>query len=579
MTDVREEILASTAPVRLVTGGPGVGKTYFGCELAERHLMSVDTANRQKVLFLTFARNAVARIRQAYDQRILNDGGSGHTRRQRAEWLRDRIRLDTFAGFFWWVVENYGRYARGGSNLRPWLVGTHRVDGEMIPAGYEPYTFDVLEETALAVLRIAAVRGLVSAIYPLVIVDEHQDVHPRLQEIIALLGQGSRLVLLRGPSQCIYRGLKGFDPDAVLESVRNTLAPQEFMLTALGGDKQRYSKAVETLIRAYDAGSIRWDGANTRRTLVPRKNTKGFPNHLETHVAMAARDVRQRLRASGVAEPSIAVLASTNSGVAAIHHRLRAGNPTYYLRPMRASLVFEDVLLLNYGRLLLELLASHWIARQPRTGDPTRIAIRLASLFCHMHCDLPPSQWIPLAGKLCDMVKAQRPRRSDPDVLGKLRDDVAKVNDWLRATKSKLPSGCPATPFTKADGPLLQLLTDEFVGSFQSMLIGTTLLDVNAAWRTFEGSMQVRAYREKLGVSQKVQVMTIHKAKGREFDGVVVVLEDSPKALWREGGKSSDIEVSDLYRVAISRARNVVAMVAFADAKEMARLPLRPMLQ
>ena len=62
--------------------------------------------------------------------------------------------------------------------------------------------------------------------------------------------------------------------------------------------------------------------------------------------------------------------------------------------------------------------------------------------------------------------------------------------------------------------------------------------------------------------------MTIHKSKGREFDGVVLVLEDNHKALWKKDGPASGPEIDDLYRVAISRARSAFALVAFEDARK-----------
>jgi len=71
--DQRQAALDSVAKVRLIEGAPGVGKTYFGCQLAHNELQSrtVIKKSYQSILFLTFARNAVARIRQAYSEQTL----------------------------------------------------------------------------------------------------------------------------------------------------------------------------------------------------------------------------------------------------------------------------------------------------------------------------------------------------------------------------------------------------------------------------------------------------------------------------------------------------------------------------
>ena len=77
--------------------------------------------------------------------------------------------------------------------------------------------------------------------------------------------------------------------------------------------------------------------------------------------------------------------------------------------------------------------------------------------------------------------------------------------------------------------------------------------------------MQQRIIFEKLGIESGIQVMTIHKAKGREFDGVVIVMEDSSKAMWLNDSKTSDSELDELYRVGISRARLAFGLIGYND--------------
>ena len=74
--------------------------------------------------------------------------------------------------------------------------------------------------------------------------------------------------------------------------------------------------------------------------------------------------------------------------------------------------------------------------------------------------------------------------------------------------------------------------------------------------------------------------MTIHKAKGREFEGAVLLLEDDPTAHWRvSGSRDPDIvAVTDLYRVATSRAREALEVVAFDDIAGDALPPVQTLL-
>ena len=106
MNSSRTKILKSAANVRLIEDEPGVGKTWFGCEVAQYELQNpaLGVQPHQKILFLTFARNAVARIRDVFTQQMHGDG-------EKAKTFAMRVRIDTFCGFFWWLVEHYGRYA------------------------------------------------------------------------------------------------------------------------------------------------------------------------------------------------------------------------------------------------------------------------------------------------------------------------------------------------------------------------------------------------------------------------------------------------------------------------------------
>ena len=91
-------------------------------------------------------------------------------------------------------------------------------------------------------------------------------------------------------------------------------------------------------------------------------------------------------------------------------------------------------------------------------------------------------------------------------------------------------------------------------------------IDVDKAKKQFETVAQQKIVFEKLGIQKNVQVMTIHKSKGREFDGVILVLENNYGAIWKDKNRQKEEEIKDLYRVAISRAKKAISIVAFEDA-------------
>ena len=254
--DPRQAALESKSKIRLITGDPGVGKTFFGCKIAEWELSGKKNKlnSAQKILFLTFSRNAVARIRQAYIQQISDKDEVSESRKTKLiSDFHNRIHVNTFAGFFWWLVESYGRYIPG--NLSPnrlWLIGNKRTGSEIIPDRYNGYTFDELEDSTKEVLNVNAILDLMSEIYPFIIIDEFQDVDDSLFEMIKLLSSKSRVVLLCGPGQCIYRGLKEFDPDMVMKKCENELQPERFKIVAIDQQSQRYCPEIIELIDRYN---------------------------------------------------------------------------------------------------------------------------------------------------------------------------------------------------------------------------------------------------------------------------------------------------------------------------------------
>ena len=585
--NAREEALRSNSWVRLITGDPGVGKTYFGCELAEHELSSsvMGLQRHQKVLFLTFARNAVARIRHAYlgGFPAASDAEKG-TRRSR---FLKRVRVDTFGAFSWWLVDSYGRYAPGVSDQRPWLLGNRRSGLEHVPGGHAGYTFEEIEQAALAVLKVGPIRQMVCDIYPFVIVDEFQDVCDRLFDMIALLGQRSRLVLLSGPDQCIYRTLRKFDPERILNRCMQSFHPETFRIKELEPSKQRFCPEIKELLPQYDRGTIPPLG-NWPIRLVPvaRTTSTGIPKEIETQAGLLLGDMKRYLTNNcSNKHPRLAVLVSTNQGAADMFHRLRDGSKAFRLSPVSASLHFDDLLLLHYGRLIFSLLAAHWIgcARtlSPREGDAERASVLIASLFQHgwNQSKRAPMDWLPLAREVCKKVTGQRPpNNKSASVTDKLRRDLDTINGIIRAPKQKLPSGSPSTPFHKGDLNLLGILAKEILDFIQPHIGRYGCLNVDVTGHLFEKHMLRRVIFEKLGIERGVQVMTIHKSKGREFDGVVLVLEDNLKAMWRKSSRCGASELEDIYRVAISRARYAFCLVAFNDARSDAHPAVQKLL-
>lgn len=573
----REAILASKASVRLVQGPPGSGKTFFGCQLADYALRADEALRpaRTKILFLTFARNAVAQIRAAYAKLSGSETANADAPTSK------RIRVETFSAFCWWLASGYARYLPEHGPEQPWLLGSDEVGGEPIPAGHRGYTFQQLHCTARAILEIPAIRGLISDLYPLVIVDEHQDVDPLLQSVLSLLCERSRAVILRGPGQSVYGSLKSFAPDDVLDQVIADLKPEVFTLRPLGPGRNRYCAELAAFLASYDSsGKLSYAAPHSVLRLVPRINSRGNPNSLETFVGLAVQEMRRELRAYLGRPSSVCVLASTNSAAASAHTKLTRGSETYKLDPANASLLFKDEILMLYGRLLFTLLNDHWSARA-RSSIPIDIAavgLKALSRSAMGKVSGSDPEYARLARYIADKVsRLKRPKRGQ-SAMEKLASDLARLAEFLRVTKAKLPSGTAPTPFSRHDTCLLRHLASELLGVVEPELAGRASIDVANATSRFERSIRQRVLLEKTGTGSLLQVMTIHKAKGREFDGTVLLVEDDPRALWRAESFIHDEEQEDLYRVAVSRSRERIVIVAFEDAVADAASPVSRLL-
>jgi superfamily I DNA/RNA helicase len=299
--------------------------------------------------------------------------------------------------------------------------------------------------------------------------------------------------------------------------------------------------------------------------------------------------MRAFLRKIGTTKPKIAILSSTNQGVAEIYTRITKGHRGLQinrefkmLKPRRASLLFGDNVFLQYGRLMLQLLKTHWIAGKKKEIESKEIAVLIAMLFQEQdkNINVGSGAWEDLAQLL---IKKANRQRGASGWEKRLKTNLSTLNKLLRATQAEMReegiNDCPSTAFDKRDRGLLETLVDDFIESIKNHVNTRWKLDIEKASISFEKANQQKVIFEKLGIQKNVQVMTIHKSKGREFDGVVLVLEDNHKAFWRKINSRLDTEIEELYRVAISRARSAFAIVAFEDARNEAAEPLKQFLQ
>lgn len=246
LTEKQQRIMSANGHL-LITGGPGSGKTTVSilkaAEIADRSLRL-----GQKILFLSFARATVSRVVEAieYEQQIPRE----HKR---------RIDVETYHSFFWRILKTHGYLTglpRRLSILSPpeeaIILSTTRNEykaesklsetlkrekknkenaerlryahdkGHVCFDLFAPFVGDILHGSD-------RIRKLIATMYPFIFLDEFQDTNVEQWHVVQALGQDSILLAIGDPDQRIYDFL-GADPER-LNHFREKFEPIEVDLS------------------------------------------------------------------------------------------------------------------------------------------------------------------------------------------------------------------------------------------------------------------------------------------------------------------------------------------------------------
>jgi DNA helicase-2/ATP-dependent DNA helicase PcrA len=305
----------------LVTGGPGSGKTTVSilkaAQIAEQHLRP-----GQKVLFLSFARATVSRVVEAieYEQQIPKE-------------QKRLIDVETYHSFFWRILKTHGyliglprqlsiltppaeaialsgvrsRYA-AASKLTDAEKAEKKTteDAERLRLAHEDGSvcFDLFAPDVADILHGSTrIRKLLSSMYPVIILDEFQDTNAEQWRVVEALGEFSTLVALADPEQRIYDWI-GADPER-LNHFRKTFKPTEVDLST---DNHR---SAGTDIAAFGndllRGKYRKESYQGVQVCVYPPN----PDQAFTGLVTTTYKARARLIDAGVKDWSLAVLVPT----------------------------------------------------------------------------------------------------------------------------------------------------------------------------------------------------------------------------------------------------------------------------
>jgi len=552
----RKRILDATSHV-LVVGGPGCGKTTIALRKA---LVRIEQGLGvgEKVLFLSFSRAAVTRIVHAARKDLSAD-------------VRKSLEIQTFHSFFWQLVRGHG-YLLGAPRriklLLPQDERTRRngateddpawkVERDRLFQAEGLLTFDLFAPKALALLQGSiAIRSLLAGRYPLIIVDEAQDTGTDQWGCIATLASLVQLVCLADLEQQIY----DFRPDVSPERLAEIMAALKPLRIDLGSQNNR----------SPDSEIVKFGNdvlANTPRGC----RYKGVTQvSFQADAAIRDRAIR---RAVGIvfgksksenkrAPESIGYLTNWGKGVAIVARALQGGNGD---KEISHRVVIDEVDVLLATRVVASCL-------EPIVDINASVAMALTLL-----ADLYRAK-----GRGPKGVQLQR--NADAAREGRI-DARAKAPRAIKIVLEEIHAegltGDPAQDWLSVRKKFAASQAGELVTVANLVVY---LLAFNRGRRIADGLAEAwvrngnyaRA-REIIGAAitedqiigaessmSGINVMTMHKSKGKEFDCVIAL------HLGRISPYSPDRELAPhtksrkLLRVAITRARHQVIMLTDA---------------
>jgi DNA helicase-2/ATP-dependent DNA helicase PcrA len=492
----QQDVIDSTAPVVLVTGGAGTGKTATAVAAARAHLgvsdrdlgllrqIAARSGQRTRlpaatrVLFLSFSRTAVAQI---------IDRAAGVIGP-----LRPRLEVATFHGFAWRVISSFGAH-HGFPPPQSVLSEANRL----VPGPPPGLTYNQLMPAAAGLLELPKVSEHYAGRYSLVICDEFQDTDATEWEFVQQIAPGARRILLGDVNQSIFQGSfkPGVDPTARIEeamaqpgAVRIDLEPASYR------DPSGVLPAAAEAARTRDFSNPVFHEAASHGRLAVTRYTSGSGYEQVIDLARAAREKGH----------TVSVFTHTNVATTALSDALTA-----------AGLAHEQV---GFTEAHAEALSAQLALLQYALGDddaPVRRSLAVYVTACLRSRTLSPLARQMLNGSNTVLESALSDLADDLRSAGGAAPDVARLAEVLTGAYARIGTfrGQESWLQAAAETRRALLLLDEGLGIDA---VAARLREVHD--ETLVGSTRPRPH--------PIQVMNLHQTKGREADTTILLLGD-----------------------------------------------------
>lgn len=527
----------------LVTGGPGSGKTTIAIHKASNIADGEGLKSEQRILFLSFARPTVARVYQAMQE----------NRAQFSAHARHVVQVETYHSFFWAILKSHGYLIGFPRHVTVMpkpeeAIALSAIRDQHQKRGRSPEQDQQLDAAVADELaRLAREEGricfeqfisiarelldssprlrkLISDRHPHIILDEFQDTSDQQWEIVQALGEGSELIALADPQQRIYDFI-GADPKR-LDHFRAGFSPKEYSFAA---DNFR-SGGTDIATFGRDLLAGRNVGQTYNDVTVQRfARNEGQAYHM---VKLATVLARKRLLDAGTKDWSVAVLVPTISLMKKVSRAFSSDafmpttiehtNAISKEDPILASYVIAKLLepydnpQLNTREILL-LLSDYFRGRKGEAltqgnMDKANAIMKALDTIEESHSSGKQLRRNSVAAKLLQAIETCRSNEFIGDPVG----------DWLFIRRTLEASDAKLFQEVAESAKQLQLLTK---GSDLRTFLTEDWLR-NEAYPSALKIVQDSFVREHFSKGSKAEtgvvVMNMHKAKGKQFDEVII---------------------------------------------------------
>jgi DNA helicase II / ATP-dependent DNA helicase PcrA len=535
----QKDVLAAEGHV-LVSGGPGSGKTTVSILKAGK--LSHGLRPGQRILFLSFARASVARVMEAIAE---------ETTLTREE--RGAIEVDTYHSRFWTILRTHAYLAGWPRKLSVLAPPAEAAAVAAITADYKTLSklsdaekeerearirqeverlareggrvcFDLFAPTVADLLENSErLRRLIASKYPVIIIDEFQDTNEDQWHVLKALGEFATLIALADPEQRIFDFI-GADPERLNHFI-DAFNPTTF---DLAGDNHR-SRGTEIALFGNDI--LKGKFSKSAYDGVAFETFASVDNLAMNALRSVTLSARTRLTRAGKPDWSMAILTPTKrlTRLVSDAFRVAAGQlpaiPHEAVVEMDAAILGAEVVAFlmqpdegeRGAEVFIRLVADYYRGKSGNEASASNIATAAAieKAYGRVQALAGTGKPPPAASIMLNMMAVYAQCRSlafsgDPD------------RDWTAAREVLEAGGCPKLREIGTETRNVRLLGR-----------GTQLRQaLSQDWRSF------RAYRNALAIvrdafvqehfsnrarpERGIAVMNMHKAKGKQFDEVIV---------------------------------------------------------